>query len=351
MLETISIGGRKIGKAHPVFIVAEAGVNHNGDVKLALELIRKAKACGADCVKFQTFKAGSVVTRKAPKAAYQLEVTDRAESQLEMLKKIELPEGCYPELMGLCEDLGIRFLSTPYNFADVDLLNRHGVSAFKIASGQIVETPLLEYVAKIGKPVIVSTGMATLAEIQEGLGAIRQAGNDQAVLLQCTTNYPSRIEDSNIRAMVALGAALEVLVGYSDHTQSDIPALAAVALGAVVIEKHFTLDRTLPGPDHSCSLEPQDLARFVRSIRSVEEALGSCDKAPTEAERRNMLGMRRSIVAVRDIPAGTSIALGDVEFKRPAVGLEPKRLRQVLGQKAKVDILADTPLTAEMIDW
>lgn len=351
MVGTIDIAGRKVGKNQPVFIIAEAGVNHNGDVKMALELVREAKRCGADCVKFQTFKAESVVTARARKAAYQLEVTDKQESQLEMLKKIELPEASYPELMALCKHLGIQFLSTPYNFADVDLLHRHGVDAFKIASGQMVETPFLEHVARFGKPMFVSTGMCTLSEVQEGLESICRAGNSQVVILQCTTNYPSSVEDANIRAMASMADSLKVLVGYSDHTGSDYSALAAVALGAVVVEKHFTLDKTLPGPDHSCSLEPADLARFVQAIRSVETALGSHVKAPAEAERRNIAGMRRSIVATRTIAAGTPISRDHVEFKRPAVGIEPRRLKEVLGKKAKVNIPADTPLTAEMIEW
>jgi len=351
MTETIDIGGRKIGKGHPVFVIAEAGVNHNGDVKLARELIRQAKKCGAECVKFQTFKAESVVTRKAPKAAYQLEVTDRGESQLDMLKKIELPKDCYPELIGLCRDLDIRFLSTPYNFSDVDLLSRHGVHAFKIASGQMVETPFLEYVAKLGKPMIVSTGMCTLREVEEGLRTIRGAGNTQVVILQCTTNYPSSLGDSNLRAMVSMGNSLDVLVGYSDHTESDFSALAAVALGAVLVEKHFTVDKKYPGPDHSSSLEPGDLSRLIEGIRCVEKSLGSPFKAPTEAERRNMVGMRRSIVAVEDIPAGTVVSRSQVDFKRPATALEPKRLNEVLGKKAKIDILADTPLMMDMLEW
>jgi N-acetylneuraminate synthase/N,N'-diacetyllegionaminate synthase len=347
----LDVRGRSIGQGQPVFIIAEAGVNHNGDVRLALELIRKAKECGADCVKFQTFRAESVVTARAPKAAYQLEVTDRRESQLEMLKKIELPETSYPELMALCEGVGIQFLSTPYNFADVDLLHQHGVDAFKIASGQMVETPFLEYVARLGKPMFVSTGMCSLEEVQEGLETLYRAGNRQVVLLQCTTNYPSSVEDANIRAMVSMAESMNVLVGYSDHTENDFAALAAVALGAVVVEKHFTLDRTLPGPDHSCSLEPADLSRFVRSIRTVEKALGSPVKTPAEAERRNIPGMRRSIVTTRAVTTGTTLSRDLVEFKRPAIGIEPKRLAEILGKKARGDIPADTPLTADMIEW
>lgn len=350
-METIEISSRIIGEGQPVFIIAEAGVNHNGDVRLALDLVRQAKQCGADCVKFQTFKAEEVVTEKAPKADYQLRVTDPEESQLEMLKKLELSENSYHEIIALCKKLDIVFLSTPYAFGDADFLSRLGVEAFKIASGQVVELFFLDYVAKLGKPIFVSTGMCTLNEVQEGLDIIRKTGNGRVVIFQCTTNYPSRIGDANLKAMITMKNDLNTLVGYSDHTEGIHAVLASVALGAVVVEKHFTLNRDLPGPDHSSSLEPTEFTQMVQGIRKVEEALGSPVKKPTTSEMKNIVGMRRSIVALKPIPAGTTISREFLAFKRPATGLEPKKLEKILGKKAKKNIPADTPFTHDVIEW
>ena len=237
----LRIGSRAIGEGQPVFVIAEAGVNHNGDPELARDLIREAKACGADCVKFQTFKAERIVTPAAPKAAYQLETTAREESQLAMLRKLELPTDEYPALMKACSEVGVEFLSTPYSVEDVEFLDVLGVNAFKVASGQVAEPPFLRVVASRGKPVLLSTGMATLAEVDEAVRAVRAAGNDQLVLLQCTTNYPSRVEDTNLRAMVTMGTAFGVLVGYSDHTLAETACVGAVALGACVIVKCFSM--------------------------------------------------------------------------------------------------------------
>ena len=351
MAEPISFGTRVIGPGHPVLVIAEAGVNHNGDREMALELVRAAQACGADAVKFQTFKAEDIVTESAPKAAYQLEVTDRGESQIDMLRKIELPEDYYEDLMGSCKDLGIEFLSTAYNFSDVDFLVSQGVKAIKIASGQMVETPFLEHASGAGVPLIVSTGMCSLAESREGVDAIRGAGNPPLVVLQCTTNYPSSIDDANLRAMVTLREELGVLVGYSDHTETDYTALASVALGAVVVEKHFTLDKGLQGPDHTSSCDPSDLTRLIQGIRAVESALGSADKLPTERESRNIRGMRRSVVSLRAIAAGEKITRDAVGFKRPATGIAPRRLMEVVGREARVDVPADVPLQEDMIVW
>lgn len=350
MRQEIRIGERTIGAGSPVFVIAEAGVNHNGSVDSARELIRAAHAAGADCVKFQTFRAESAVTASAPKAEYQVEVTGSG-SQLEMLKALELPEEAWPELIDLCRDLGIAFMSTPYNFADVDLLDGLGVPAFKLASIHLVELPFVRYVAARGRPVILSTGMATLAEARDAVAAAREEGNEQVVVLQCTTNYPASLEDANVRAMVTLGRELSVHVGFSDHCASDLASLAAVALGASVIEKHFTLDRTLPGPDHSSSLDPAGLRRLVESIRGVERALGSGVKSPAASEARNTSGMRRSIVAVRPIRAGERIRREALDFKRPATGLEPRRLDEVVGRLARRDIPPDTPLVEDAVIW
>jgi len=349
--QTIEIGGREIGHGRPVYVIAEAGVNHNGDPERAIELVTRASESGADCVKFQTFTAENIVTRAAPKAAYQLKVTDPSESQFDMLKKLELQPGDYGRLIDACRAHDIQFLSTPYNRADTDFLNDLGVDGFKIASGQLVELPFLEYTARLGKPMIVSTGMATLGEVDAALTTIRGTGNDRIVLLQCTTNYPSAIEDANVRAMVSMRDCFNVLTGYSDHTQNNYSVYAATALGACLIEKHFTLDTRLPGPDHSCSLIPAQFADMVVGIRDVERALGSGVKRPTAAELANASGMRRSIVAKQYIAAGSTITGEMLDFKRPASGIEPKMLGHVVGKTARRDIQPDTPLTFGDIDW
>jgi N,N'-diacetyllegionaminate synthase len=350
-LKPIQIGERIIGRGRDTLIIAEAGVNHNGDLQKAFELIELASQCGVDCVKFQTFKAEEIVTLKAPKAHYQLEVTDKKESQYEMLKKLELSFDQFRQIQAKCQDVGLLFLSTPYNFNDVDDLETLGVEAYKIASAQLVEHPFLEYVAKKGKPVILSTGMATVVEVGEAVNVLRGAGNDQVVILQCTTNYPSATEDANLHAMLAMEEAFNILVGYSDHTENSYAILASVALGAVVVEKHFTKDRSLSGPDHSSSIEPSELAELVEGIRNVSKALGSRGKAPTLAECKNISAMRRSIVALDTLEVGTLIERKHLAFKRPATGLPPNRLNEVLGKKVSAVIHADTPINEENIEW
>jgi N-acetylneuraminate synthase/N,N'-diacetyllegionaminate synthase len=351
MGKTIDIAGRKIGYGCPVYVIAEAGVNHNGDLKTAKRLIDEARACGADCVKFQTFRAENVVTRKAPKAKYQLDTTDRAESQLDMLRKLQLKPGDYEALKAHAENANITFLSTPYNFEDIDLLESVGIPAYKVASGQVVELPFLRKISMTGKPVLLSTGMATLAEIDEALRTILKEGNEQVVLLQCTTNYPSRMQDANLRVMETFRVAFGVMAGYSDHTVGDETAIAAVALGALVVEKHFTLDKNMAGPDHSSSATPGELKSLVEKIRSVETALGSARKEPTEIERENATGMRRSIVACRDIRRGETITEDNITFKRPASGLSPSLYDAVIGKRAAIDISADELLQMDMIVW
>ncbi len=351
MKRQVNIGDKTIGGKAPCYIIAEAGVNHNGSLEMALDLVRAAKEAGVDCVKFQTFKAEAVVTAAAPKANYQLEVTDRAESQLAMLKKLELPLHHYNEIIALCKKLDIQFLSTPYNYADADFLNELGVDAFKIASGQLVEWDFLQYVAGFGKPMIISSGMATLGEVYEGVAAIRQTGNEQIALLQCTTNYPSSLEDANILAMKSMRHSLDILIGYSDHVPSNYACYSAVALGAKVIEKHFTLDKNLPGPDHSSSLNPEEFAELVTGIRNIEKTLGDPVKRPTAAEIANTKGMRRSIVVVEDLAAGTVLKKEHLAFKRPATGIAPKRLEEVIGKKLVADIGKDTILSEGHIQW
>jgi N-acetylneuraminate synthase/N,N'-diacetyllegionaminate synthase len=333
MNKSFYIGSHQLGLGHPALVIAEAGVNHNGDVDMAAELIRAARRAGADCVKFQTFKAERVVTADAPKANYQMRETDPRQSQLAMLRSLELSESAYGDLIALCATEGLMFTSTPYNEEDVAFLHALDVPVLKSASMHLTEPRFLQRMAETGRPLIVSTGMATWDELYEAVQAIRATGNDRFVLLQCTTNYPSLVRDTHLHAMVEMGRRLQCLVGYSDHTQSHVPCLGAVAMSACVIEKHFTLDKSLVGPDHSTSETPEDFARLVQGIRTMEEALGGSEKQPTDAERANMLGMRRSIVARRSMPAGYTIADEDLTCKRPASGIAPKEWPRLVGRK------------------
>jgi len=326
------------------YIIAEAGVNHNGDAGMARELVRAARRAGADAVKFQTFRAEALVLRDAAKAQYQLQTTDPGESQYEMLRRLELPQETQAELAALCRREGIEFLSTPYNFEDVDFLDSLGVRAFKLASIHLVERPFLQYVARKGKTMIVSTGMGTLEDVREAVAAIREVSAAQIILLQCTTNYPSPAEDANLRAIVTMREALHLPVGYSDHTQSRTCCVAAVALGAMMIEKHFTLDRTLPGPDHSSAAGPEEFAELVRSIRETERALGTGRKEPSAAEAANAPAMRRSIVAGRRIARGEIITADALTLKRPGTGLAPRYWDGIIGLTAPREIAPNEPL-------
>ena len=348
-MKELKIEKKTVGEEQPVFIIAEAGVNHNGDISMAKELIRKAKACGADCIKFQTFKAERIVTKNSPKAAYQLKTTNPKESQLDMLKKLELSKKDYDELIKTCKEEDIFFLSTPYNIEDINFLDELGVEAFKVASGQAVEPYFLEHMASKNKPILLSTGMCTLAEVDEAIRTIRKTGNEQLVVFQCTTNYPSAIEDTNLRAMNTIRTAFDVLVGYSDHTNTLTAATPAASLAASVIERHFTLDKSLPGPDQSSSSDPLEFAQLVCNIRDVEKCLGSAVKTPSPAELKNAAAMRRSIIAKQNIPAGTLFTIDNLTFKRPASGLLANRLNDILGRKAAKNIGAESIIDYGMI--
>jgi N,N'-diacetyllegionaminate synthase len=337
----VKIGGRWVGAGEPCFIIAEAGVNHNGDVNLAKKLIDAAVKARADAVKFQAFRAEDVVSSGAAKARYQKKSTGAGESQLEMVKKLELGRADFEKLRDHARKKGIMFLSTPFDKGSVDLLDTLGVPAFKIASGEITNFPLLKYIAKKGKPVILSTGMSTLAEVKEALNAIQDAGTGEIVLLHCVSSYPARIEDTNLRAMETLRHAFKLPAGLSDHSPGVTIAVAAAALGACVIEKHFTLDRKLPGPDHQASLEPEELKAMVRAVRDVEKALGSGRKRLTGRERDIKKAARRSLVASQDIPAGTVITKAMLAIKRPGTGLAPKNIAIIAGRKAKDNIRRD----------
>ncbi len=333
------------------YVIAEAGVNHNGSLETAFRLIDAAKESGADCVKFQTFKAEQLVTTTSPKAKYQTIVTDATESQYEMLKKLELDFNDFKVLKDYCAKKNIDFLSTPYNKEDADLLNNLNVSTFKIASGQLTELPFLKYVASKKKTMIISTGMATMAEVFSAVEVIRETGNEDIIALQCTTNYPSAIEDANILAMNSIRHACKVRVGYSDHVQNNYACFAAVALGAELIEKHFTLDKSMVGPDHSSSLNPGEFKELVEGIRNIEKSLGNGIKKPSRAEVENAVGMKRSIVVLKDLTEGTILAEADLGFKRPSTGLAPNFLPLILGKKLKRSMQKDEPLKFDSIEW
>lgn len=345
-MKKIKIGNRLIGEGEPCFIIAEAGVNHNGDVNLAKQLIDVAKEASADAVKFQTFTTERIATRYAEKADYQKRTTKEEESHYDILTKLELSEKAYLELKNYADSRGIMFLSTPYDRESVDLLVRLGVPALKVSSADITNHPLLAHIAVQELPVILSTGMSTLGEVEDAVEVITGTGNEQLILLHCNFNYPARMEDINLRAMDTLRQAFGFPVGYSDHTMSFEVSLAAVTMGAVVIEKHFTLDRNLPGPDHLASLEPTELKNMVTGIRNVELALGSPEKCPTGEEIPNRQTSRRSIVAATDIPGGIVITDDMLDTKRPGTGISPKYFADLVGRKTISTIKKD-----ELITW
>lgn len=324
-----------------IFIIAEAGVNHNGDMQTARRLIDAAAAAGADAVKFQTFKTENLVCRNAKKAAYQMETTDAAESQFDMLKKLELTQEMHEKLMKYCQQKQIMFLSTPFDMDSLHYLLDCGLGIIKIPSGEITNYPLLKEAAKSGKRIILSSGMSTLDEVREAVAVLKENGSADVTVLHCNTEYPTPFSDVNLRAMQTIREKLGVSVGYSDHTQGTEAAVAAAALGAKIIEKHFTLDKNMEGPDHKASLEPAELAEMVRAIRHIEQALGDGEKRPSASEQKNMAVARKSIVAGCGIRAGETFTEDNLVAKRPGTGLSPMLWNQVIGQKAKRDFAAD----------
>ena len=348
MVAPIDIAGRKVGPGFPCLIVGEAGVNHNGSLEMAKRQVDEAVSAGADVVKFQCFKAEKLASSFAPKADYQVSTTGSEESQLDMLRRLELSPGAQKELKSYCQELGVAFLSTPFDEGSVDFLEELGVLAFKIPSGEITNHAFLRHVAQKKKPMIVSTGMSSLGEGEAAVQTIKDAGNPQLILLHCVSNYPADPAQANLRAMETMRMAFNVPVGYSDHTMGITVALAAVALGACVIEKHFTLDRSLPGPDHRASLQPDELAELVRGIRMVEASLGHGRKEPTMSEAATAAVARKSLVAARNIAAGSPLTEQDITVKRPGTGLPPSMLSHMLGRLAVKDIPADTLLALEM---
>jgi N,N'-diacetyllegionaminate synthase len=326
-----------------VLVIAEAGVNHNGDLGLAKQLIDVAADAGADLVKFQTFNASRQVTRAAKKADYQTQTTDGNESQHDMLCRLELTEAMHYELVAHCAVRNIGFFSTGFDIQSVDLLIGLGQDRFKIPSGEITNLPYLRHIGQMGKAVILSTGMATLGDIEAAIDVLERAGTARALItvLHCTTEYPTPMNEVNLRAMQSIHAAFGLAVGYSDHTPGIEVAIAAVAMGATVIEKHFTLDRNLPGPDHKASLEPLELKAMVAAIRNIEVALGDGIKRLTPSEVRNKQVGRKSLVASQAIKAGEVFTPQNITTKRPGTGISPMRWDEVIGRSAQRDIAAD----------
>ena len=348
-MKKIRIGDRLIGECEPCFIIAEAGVNHNGDIGLAKKLIDVAKTAGADAVKFQTFKADNVATKYAKMAEYQKKNIGKEENQLAMIKKLELSYAHFAELKKYCNKKDIIFLSTPHSSDAIDFIEPI-VPAYKVGSGDLTNLSSLKNKAKKRKPIILSTGMSTLGEVEEALKIIRDEGVEDIILLHCVSNYPAKIEDINLRAMETLKQAFKLPVGFSDHTLGITVPIAAVALGACIIEKHFTLDRNLPGPDHKASLEPNELKEMVKTIRNIEKALGDGIKKPTEDEEEIKKVARKSIVAKVDILRGTIITENMLGIKRPGTGIEPKHWDDIVGKKTKVNIIKDKIITWEIIE-
>ncbi|WP_439151969.1 N-acetylneuraminate synthase [Winogradskyella sp.] len=325
-------------------IIAEAGVNHNGDLNIAKKLIDAAATAGVDYVKFQTFKSDKLVSKNAQKANYQKENTgDANESQLKMLQKLELSEANHLELIAYCKTKNIKFLSTAFDLDSIEFLNKLDIDLFKVPSGEITNYPYLEKIGSLGKPVIISTGMATIDEIGQAMSIVIKNGTSRhkITVLHCNTEYPTPMHDVNLNAMQTIAETYSVKIGYSDHTLGIEVPIAAVALGARVIEKHFTLDKTLPGPDHKASLEPNELKAMVKAIRHIEDALGDFEKEPTPSELKNKAIARKSIVASKSISKGELLTENNITTKRPGHGISAMEWPNIIGTKAKKDYLED----------
>lgn len=324
-------------------IIAEAGVNYNGDLELAKEMIYVAKKCGADIIKFQTAKAEALISRYAPKADYQKETTGVAGSQLDMCRKILLPYEDFVELTEICKQVGIRFLSTPFEMESIDFLHKLGMKTWKIPSGEITNLPYLEKIGGYGQRIILSTGMSTLSEVEKAIKVLLSKGTrkENITLLHCTTEYPAPYSEVNLKAMLTLRDYFGMKVGYSDHTPGVIVPIAATSLGASVIEKHFTLDKNMEGPDHKASLNPKELKEMVISIRRVETALGNGEKIPQPSEVKNIAVARKSIIAKHEIKKGELLTEENLTTKRPGNGISPMKWYEVLGTNAIRDFHQD----------
>lgn len=324
-----------------VLIIAEAGINHNGDINLAKKLIDAAKEAGADIIKFQTFISEKVVSRYAPKAEYQRKNTKNIGNQLDMVRKLELSFSEFSELNDYCDNIGIEFLSTAFDLESIEFLESLNMQRWKIPSGDITNLPYLIKISKLGKPIILSTGMSTMAEIKNAVAILGANHSINLTILHCTTEYPAPYKDINLNAMRSIKTEFKVDVGYSDHSNGIEVSIAAVALGATVIEKHFTLDRNMDGPDHKASLEPNELKRMIKSIRNIEDALGSYDKIVSNSEKKNIAVARKSIVAKCDIKKGALFTKENLDIKRPGTGINPMNWFEILGQKALRDFKED----------
>lgn len=324
-------------------IIAEAGVNHNGNIDMARQLIDVAAEAGADLVKFQTFTASRLVTHSAKKADYQNKTTDSSESQYEMLKRLELTAEMHHELIAHCSRRNIGFLSTGFDIESIDFLNSLNLDIFKIPSGEITNLPYLRHIARLNKKVILSTGMSTMGEIEEAISVLEESGTPRSsiTILHCTTEYPTPMDEVNLCAMKSIHEALKVKIGYSDHTPGIEVAIAAVAIGATVIEKHFTLSRELPGPDHMASLEPEELKSMISAIRNIELALGDGIKKTTKCELRNKSIVRKSLVASKPIKTGDIFTVQNLSTKRPGSGISPMQMDNIIGRKAPRDFDID----------
>lgn len=324
-----------------VFIIAEAGDNHNGNFDLALQLVDQAVAAGADCVKFQTFVTENVISKFAEKADYQKENTGAEESQYEMVKKLELSFDQFREIQSYCEKKGILFLSTPFDLDSIDFLDEIKIPFWKIPSGEITNLPYLEKIAKTGRDIILSTGMSTMEEIEKAISILKENGAGKITLLHCNTEYPTPFVDVNLKAMKAISEKFGLPVGYSDHTVGIEVPIAATAMGAAVIEKHFTLDKNMEGPDHKASLEPAELKQMVSAIRNIEQALGNGVKQPSPSEKKNIDIARKSIVARREIKKGELLTEENLYIKRPGGGISPMRWYELIGKRAVKDFKED----------
>lgn len=313
------------------FIIAEVGVNHNGDIDIAKKMIDVASKAGVDAVKFQTFKTENIVSMNAPKAEYQKENTNNAESQFQMLKKLEIDKRMHIELMEYCKEKNVMFLSTPFDIESIHMLVELGIEIFKIPSGEITNLPYLREVARQKKKIIISTGMSNMQEVKDAVQILRQYGAEDITVLHCNTQYPTPMEDVNLRAMIRMKDELKLEVGYSDHTQGIEVPIAAVTMGATVIEKHFTLDKTMEGPDHKASLEPDELREMVKAIRNIEKALGNGEKNKTQSEVDNVAIVRKSIVAACKIEKGELFTEKNLTVKRPGNGISPMKWDEVIG--------------------
>jgi len=332
-----------------VYIIAEAGVNHNGELEKALQLVEIAHTAGADAVKFQLFNAKEQVSKELNNAPYQRKGSGE-KSMLDMAKSYDLPWEKHKILVDHCNKVGIRYISSCFDKHAVDfLLNDLATDCIKVGSGELTNYPLLRYMSRTGTPIILSTGMSTIDDVRGAVKCIHTSGTSPLILLHCISNYPALEENINLNAMKTLEREFDVVVGYSDHTEGDTAAIAAVALGAKVIEKHFTIDKTLPGPDHSMSLEPEELKKFVKAVRITEEMLGDGVKKPTEEEKNMQAYARRGVVSLKQIRMGETIDDSNITLKRPATGIDPRQIDAIIGKRAIVDIPADKPIAWDML--